>query len=588
MIYDVYRIGKAISGINDTGIEPLLMPDVPRNMTNVIWLGFTQKGDEICYTGVEITDYDVNNAEKYLLRKASSNGANFGPSAQLTEVDKTLIKKIAVWFKEASTEIDISDNGNIFSAIYDIIMEKREDIITEINEQMPKGKNIKNIITVKLNGQYPLKTEQFFQYYSKKVMKKIIGEENHIGTCCLCGKKNVNLLPKVDVFKFYTIDKPGFISGGFSEEDIWRNCPVCISCEPILREGKKYMLDHLRFRFFGFTYFLIPSSTCNEDTQEYLVDQLENISHKSFSLNEAADNEFTSLSGDMFEELSQSSDINTYRILFFKKENSAERIVLDMKDVFPSKFAVLYSAKHLVEGIYEELTNEKFSFSYFRRFLSKSDPVSKTYDLDGNFLALTQAIFMKNKVSMDTLLPHYMRTIRRAFLNSEYFDHTTLRAWIGIKYLYEIGCVDYGKEDNYMSEILERILEPYDIGLNTPIKKALVLVGALVQEVINIQYEELNHSTPFITKLKGLKMISADVQGLVKEAVFKMMEYKKYFKESKLIVETITDLVFKSSPVWKLSVDELNFYIVGGMALHEKIYDGLRRNKVCQQQNEVK
>ncbi len=576
MIYDVYRVGHAISGINDSDIDPLLMPETPKNITNVIWLEFTQEGDEVSYTGVEVRDYIVKDAQKYLLRKASANGANFGPSAQLTETEKTLLKKIAAWFKDASTEVGDKSDHNLFSKIHDLISKNKDDFISEINEKAPKGKNIQNMIAVGLNGQYPLEVEPFFQYYSKKVMKKIVGEDNHTGTCCLCGRNNVELLPKVDVFKFYTVDKPGFVSGGFSEQDIWRNCPVCISCEPILREGKKYMMEHLRFRFFGFVYYLIPSSTCNEDTQELLVDRLEAISYKSFSFKESSESEFSSLSGDMFEDLLESGDSNSYRILFFKKDNAAERIILDMKDIFPSRFAALYSAKHHIEQTYKELTKENFSFKYYRQFLSKTEPASKTYDLDGSFLTLTHAIFTEEKVLLNTLLPHFMRDIRRAFLNGDYLYHTTLRAWIGLIYLHEIGCVDYRRENTGMDEKLEKVLFIYDAGLDTKLKKGLVLTGAFAQKVMNIQAHELNGSTPFFTRLKGLKLRQPDVEGMVTEAVTKMQEYDKYSKGSKLIMETITDLIFSSPAQWNLSTDEINFYIAGGMALSKKIYDELK------------
>ncbi len=591
MIYDVYRVGKAISGFGDTEMDPMLLPDTPKNITNVIWLRFAKEGSEVNYKGVEVLDYNQDNPEKYLLRKASANGANYGPCAQLTEVDKTLVKKIAQWFKDAGTDTEDSEGALFFLGIYEYIIIHKDELVTEISTIMPKGKGVQNIICIKLDEQYPLDVDIVFDYYSKKIRRKIIGKDSHTGSCCLCGKKNVSLLPKVEVFKFYTTDKPGFINGGFSEENIWRNCPVCISCEPILREGKKYVLNNLQYKFFGHDYYLIPSSTCNEDMQELLVDKLEGIKNKSFSFKETANDEFSSLSGDIFEELAEEDDINSYRILFFKKDHAAERIILDIKDIFPSRFAALYAGKYVVDGIYEELVGEKFSFRYFRYYLSKTEPSSKTYDLDSDFLTLTQAIFMKETILLNTLLPHYMRNIRRAFLKDDHVYHTTLRAWIGIKYLQEIGCIHNNKGEASMDEKLEKILEPYDIGLdtkNTKIKKALVLTGALAQKVMNIQSEELNGSTPFFTRLKGLKLRSTDVKGLLSEAFEKMNAYNSYSNASRLIMENTMELIFESEPVWNLSTDEINFYIAGGMALSKKIYGGLKEEKVCQQQNEAK
>lgn len=574
MLYDVYRVGKAIGNLSGDN-DKLLIPETPKDITHVISLCFERRGEEVIYTGIDVTDYNLNIAQKYLLRRGSSRGTNYGPSAQLTEVNKTLNVKIKAWFKDLQSEESNGNDQNIILKIYQLINDNQKEIEAYISKNMPKGKDVKNLLTVKVDGKFPADIGTFYQSYSDKIRKKLVGEESYSGTCCLCGEKNVDLLPKVDVFKFYTLDKPGFISGGFSEENIWRNCPVCISCEPVLREGKKYMLDHLGFNFYGIYYYLIPSSTCNQDVQDILVDMLENISNKSFSFKEGASKEIDSLSDDIFDELAEYGDVNSFRIIFFKKENSAERILLDIKDIFPSRFRELYSAKYKIEETYNSIINEKFNFNYFREFLKKTDNKMRDNDLDNNFLSLTKDIFTGEKLSVSTLLPHYMRNIRYAFVNDDKFYVTILHAWIGINYLYEIGCIDYRRED-FMEEKLEEILGPYSLGLDTNIKKALVLTGALAKKVMNIQFRELNGSTPFTSKLKGLKMRQTDVQGLISEAVNKMMEYKSFSKSSELIANTAFKLIIETDPKWELSTDEINFYIAGGMTLSKELYDGLK------------
>ena len=126
-----------------------------------------------------------------------------------------------------------------------------------------------------------------------------------------------------------------------------------------------------------------------------------------------------------------------------------------------------------------------------------------------------------------------------------------------------------------MDEKLQGVLAPYSVGLDTNVKKALVLTGALAKKVMNIQYKELNGSTPFASKLKGLKMRQVDVQGLISEAVNKMMEYKSFSKVSELIANTAFKLIIETDPKWELSTDEINFYIAGGMTLSKELYDGL-------------
>lgn len=70
MLYDVYRVGKAIGNSYDSNGK-LLIPEIPKDITNVISICFERKGDEVVYTGIDITDYNLNIAQKYLLRKGS-------------------------------------------------------------------------------------------------------------------------------------------------------------------------------------------------------------------------------------------------------------------------------------------------------------------------------------------------------------------------------------------------------------------------------------------------------------------------------------------------------------------------------------
>lgn len=587
MLYDVYKIGMALLG--DEEEDNLLEPETPKNLTHVISICFEIDNESFLYSGIKVNDYTIEIAKDYLLRKAGANGSNYGPTAQLTEVDKTLNKKIISWFKDAQLEeIDESYTKQLEN-IYNYLVENNDSIQEKIKEEMPKGKGIKNLITVKINNKYPRHIAYIYEIYANKLRKKLVGSNNKVGTCCLCGKNNVELLPKVDVFKFYTLDKPGFISGGFNEDDIWRNCPVCISCEPILRKGKQFMLDNLKFDFCGLSYYLFPSSTTNIETNSFLLSKINDISDKSFSFQKEKINETNALSEDIFYELAEDSDINSYRMLFLRKDNSAERIILDMKDIFPSRFKKLYLAKAKIEKSYksilEDIYGEKniyFNFYYFREFLRKTDSKRSSNDLDNEFLSLTRAIFLEQEISNKFLIPHYMRNIRNIFKEegtNNKFRNTVMHSFIGLNYLKEIGCI-FWREESFMNEKLQEFFKQYELGLDTDIKKSLVLIGALIEKVKNIQYKKLNGSTPFDNKLKGLKMNQSDISEIFIEIRNKFIEYKDYYSNaSKILVEEVTKLMFQSPSSWKMLTGEINFYVVGGMALSKQIYESLKEEK---------
>jgi CRISPR-associated protein Cas8b/Csh1 subtype I-B len=100
-----------------------------------------------------------------------------------------------------------------------------------------------------------------------------------------------------------------------------------------------------------------------------------------------------------------------------------------------------------------------------------------------------------------------------------------------------------------------------------------------VQKAINIQAYFLNGSTSFRSNLKALKLREEDVKSLVKETVNKMVEYDSYSSESVRINKAIVKLQFETAGKWKLSTGEINYYISGGMALMEDLYNFIKEEK---------
>ncbi len=599
MIYDVYQIGKAMSGQSGAGeLEALYQTDTT-DVDYILSIDFDFDNDVLVYQGIGITEYNPSlGTERFLLRKGGSNGPNFGPSAKKTEIPKTVEKKILAWFRDASKE---NKNQELFSRVAEYMGSNLADICKEIEERAPADKKAKLLITVRIGGRFPKDVPAILEYYKTIVDNKITGKGEELnGTCCLCKKRNSKLIPAVNVFKFYTKDKPGFISGGFQEEMFWRNCPVCTSCEPVLREGKQYMLSRLHFRFYGMDYYILPSTTQYHTVAE-LSDMMDKLNHHRFSFQEVAEDEFRNADEDFWDYLKEEADIHSFRMVFFKQDNSAERILLDVKDVFPSRFRELYDAKERVRKGFEEVSKQKFNFRYYRDFLSKTEKEMRNNDLDTLFLQLTQAIFLREKVSLDVLLPHYLREIRKAFHAEQYFHNTVLKAVIGVRYLQEIGCMtadsgqtemdenelmmeggekmsDNSKENN-CDEKLSLFLSQYNAGFDTPLKQALILTGVLVQKVLNIQAYNLNGSTPFRSRLKGFKMRQRDVNGLMSDAIEKMNEFETYSADSRKIYQEIVKRIGKSPAVWPLTADELNFYVSAGMPLMEECYEMIKEEK---------
>lgn len=582
MLYDVYQIGVSRGSASDqSNLKRLYRTDSTKNLDYVLSINFECRDKEAAYTGVEIAEISHRAGEKYLLRKDASNGPNFGPAAIKVEYQKTVEKKLLPWFQNAKKLLEAEkkpDSAEVMGRIGALIHENLHKICGDLQAADTGDKKSSVLIIVKLNGKLPYDCEEILYCYKKMIEDKVIGAGDQEGICCLCKEKK-RLIDGVNVFKFYTKDKPGFILGGCRDEVFWRNCPVCPDCEPILREGKKYMTEHLKFRFYGLDYYILPS-TLRSETNEELLELLADLNEKQFSFKSTSVDAFHTLNEDIFDHLKDQEDISSFHILFLRQEQSAERILLDMKDIYPSRFQELYRAKEKIKPLLREFTDEGFGFGFYRSFLLKTEKEMRNTDLDKLFLSLTQAVFLKEPFKMDLLLPHYLREIRNALHDGNGFDSVVTKAWFGVRYLYEIGCLHYQEErdEQMKDEKIREFMQQYDAGLDTGVKQSLFLTGAFIMKVLHIQAYNLNGAKPFMSHLKELKLRQEDVEGVLKDAYNKMLEYDSFSKESQRILDEIYHLQFQQGK-WPLSTNQINYYIAGGMRLMPQLYAVLEEDK---------
>lgn len=115
-----------------------------------------------------------------------------------------------------------------------------------------------------------------------------------------------------------------------------------------------------------------------------------------------------------------------------------------------------------------------------------------------------------------------------------------------------------------------QLFDAYGGQLESPEKQAVFLLGALTQMLLDIQQQKRG-SKPFVKQLMGLKMDEKAIKGLLPKVIGKLEEYESYYASHRQLAEEISHLFLSSSPSWKLSVDELNFYFACGMNLSWKV-----------------
>lgn len=531
--------------------------------------------DEKRFEGVELEDYDSTKIHKYLFRGGVSQGPNSTPISiiNIKKPQTTYDGKIQKWFVKYSNSGGISKEDKdfienikcILSENHDQIIQATEDCIANIPKK--EGK----LLTVKIKHGIDWKYIGEFEIFKKLLME---GETKKIGgitsNCSICGMLK-ELSEDAGVFKFYTTDKPGFISGGFNEDDSWKNFPVCSVCKLELEEGRKFVEANLNYRFYGLSYLLIPKLLLREVDAEIIGILLD--SNKKISLKERIKKRITDNEEEILEALANEKDTLTFSFLFLKSEQSAERILLLIEDVFPSRINRIFKAKDYVD----EITGDSFTLGKIRHFLSKSDENKREYDLNTYFLEIIDNIFRGVSIEFYFLNSFFMKKIRRDFFDydskgNEKFNFrlSIKNALMSIIFFENLGLITFAEMNELKESKFEEVFKKYGNTFNLPVKRGLFLAGALTEMLLRKQSIERG-AKPFLKKLKGLKMDERDIKALLPAIQNKFEEYNSFGKGKRIVAEEAYDYLFASGENWKLSVDEINFFFAGGMNLASEI-----------------
>lgn len=520
------------------------------------------------FCGIEVEEAHAD-FKKYLFRSGSTRGTNYSPTARITTVDNTFQQKVLGWFKKFIHDVE----NAYFSSIYTLLISNHEKITCELQKKFSELKD-RAILSLKINGQFlydlPLFVEKFLFLVNEKDLE--LCAENQV--CAVCGEHKKLVIGKMSVFRFYTLDKPGFIAGGFQEKEAWRNFPVCLSCKAFIEEGRKVVEEKLRFQFYGLSYLLIPkfivSSQMSHDDYEDILHLLF-LQSKDIRLQDRNIQSFMTTEEDVLAVLVDTQNTVSLQLLFLQKIQSAERILLLIEDVLPSRLREIFQAKAYVERKMN-FTDRPFHFGLVRTFFNN--------DVDKYFLTIVDRVFKKEPLHFTFLLPFIMREIRRDFYevesNSNFFYK--VRQAISVILFLEQCEVLKTKGGNVVANRFDGLFETFGQQMDTNEKKAIFLLGALTQMLLDVQWKERG-SQPFLKQLMGLKMDARAVKGLLPKVVNKLKEYGAYQKSHHQLAEHISSLFMMSTKNWKLSVDELNFYFVCGMNLVSKVKECLFEQK---------
>jgi len=596
-----YALEKENKDLNDSVSILVENPASNETYKHVFCIKLTYNYEDFEFKGIDHQEYSKEKIAKYLYKRGSSNGPDISPTARVTEIKKTFSNKIIGWFskplKEAKPILD-GEEVQFLELLGKCIKENEEIILSELESKI-------NSVDAKENSILTLLLEEngFIRYVGdlevfRKILKNngasrfyskygIISKDDD-KVCSVCKTCN-EVYGFVTPYEFYTVDKRGFVSGGFDQSKAWKNNPVCLECALKITAGKEYIEKYMSFSFYGFNFLLIPK-LLNKSVSEDLFDTFEKFNEKKFAFSADYKNFLQDNENDILEILSEKADYLNFNFQFYEKSNAAYRILLYIEDVLPSRLRELFKSKEIVDkrkifSNYLSNNNEvksiQFTLGNVRWFFPNTldDP-----DLNKYFLEITNGIFTGTSIDYSFLLKYVMQRIRKDFRSDNSTRYSSFLGFQMLDFLSQLHllgnyrggkCMDSKnlsvllgdmapKENSSFEERTNVIFSEFENFFNTDAKKAIFLEGTLVQYLLNIQKFQRG-STPFRTKLRSLNLDERYVKRLFPEIINKLEEYDtNYYKELETL---IAKYMIQSGTDWKMPNDEISFYFVLGMNL---------------------
>lgn len=614
MICSIMQIGSWVRK-NDPGSDPIndliQNPNEKGNIHKVFAIVLMQNKDKYLFEKISVEEFTETKLFQYLYRKGpSGNGPDVTPTSKYAgDFSKTFNKKIQKCIgniEKESDAIGLSDTEKeSVIGIKNALSKSKAVIIKtliEKSEDMAQNQGMILTLVLKHNGDKhyigDLNTFRKTLIYQakKQYYYRVTGKTKSLGVnqyCSVCHQKKEEVYGFVNTYNFYTVDKPGFVAGGFNQQDAWKNYPVCYNCATNLELGKKYLNENMSFSFYGFRYLLIPKFL-NQDMMEETLEILEDAYEQKASemLKASFQNKYihrlTSAENDILDLIKEYDDYVSFDLLFFAEKQAAFNILLHVEDVLPSRFRSLFDIKAQLDeiDIFKRQINKDdgkrlviFNFGILRDFFPQ---VSKKRTYDKHFMELTGKILDLKPVGYGFILQAVVRKLRSVFVKGQATKSYCLRGYLLLNFLLQLGILskggrrmdvhiiedlqdDFYSENISISEKIDRFFEAHNGFFDSAPKKACFLVGVLVQKLLNIQWTDKDGATPFRNKLQGLRLNEALVKSISKDAQEKLEQYRKnYYKE---IETNISQYMVTGGSGWKISNDEISFFFTTGMNL---------------------
>jgi CRISPR-associated protein Csh1 len=548
---------------------------------------------------IQYLELDNDYKNKILYKRGTAKGTDFTPTTKITELEnKTFPNKIVNWFnQQRGNKILAEDERKILNELGESIVVQQSFIISKIKEQLDEIEdNSGKVLTIGFkNDRGGIDFIGDYEFFKRLLVEEATNDYKYSKTnktfsfarenvCSICNNNKQEVFGFFTDLKFYNVDKPGMITGGFKHNNAWKNYPVCLDCALSIRNGYSFLRNKFDFKFYGLRYFFIPKVT-DSNLYDDILDSLLSYKNQTFRYKDVQ--RITNDEDELFVYIEEKMSNVSFDLFFYDMpQKSVLRILMIIEDILPTRLKELFLAKQNIDNIifFKDAKSKEderlcyFNFGIIRNFFPNSNIEGNK---DKNFIEITDKIFKGKPVDYKFILQNIMIKIRTNFVNDQSIWLYSLKGFMFILFLMNLRLIkniEEVKVDNHFfkefkihtndefENKVELFFSSFEDFFQTDTHRSVFMLGVLAQLLLNIQKSERG-AAPFRSKLKSLKMNAYDVSVLLPEIIEKLEQYdKNYYRP---LEELISKLLLSAGNYkdWRLPIDELNFIFVLGMNL---------------------
>ncbi|MDI9619142.1 TIGR02556 family CRISPR-associated protein [Methanothermobacter sp.] len=552
------------------------------------------RDEGIYYHSTHTEQYDKAKNEKYLYRQFSHRRYDLVPTSKTPSPEK-LSQRWTLWFATYASKQNNFWDSHLIESLYSAILKDdsiSEDIIGDIERELnniPKNERNNIIFTIKIRdggvekylGEFKIFREIFVKESIKKFFTKHGTKSKGWGICSLC-RKEKEVYGFASPFSVYTVDKRGFASN-FVQENSWKQLPICEDCGVSLEIGKEFINKYLSKNFYSLAFYVIPHFIFGY-VYEDVIDEIKDYEKRKHAKC------LLSIEEDILDILKENKDFMNLIFVFYKKKKGDYfDIIKYVEDVSPSWIKILFEAFYGVnapifsENSLKRVMGEKWVGGLLEWSWNKKNEkmalgnLIRTFFPQGYekyFIDTVGEILSQRPISMDFLISAFNREIRAAHVSDQNFKERLLclKSLYLLRFLHDLNLLKVKRMEqrkekrDFHLERLESFFEEFKGVFDSSQKKAVFLEGVLTKFLLDVQYAQ-RKSTPFRSKLKGLKLDQKDIKKLLPEIIEKLREYNVGYPwlERQLSIY----LLEGENEGWRLSNDDISYYFALGLNLGE-------------------